>query len=153
MGESTIDIQCWFIHGSDAVGCKVVLVSDCPNISDVHVNLSISDMLASGQLGLIHNISCYLRMFVFDIDVNNTINSLSIEGSIRPIRGSVHINGEAYAYTVCIHNYYIIYLHNLVWCSIRKSFLFLHYHTYNTNHNPVYHNSSGCYNNLCYTTT
>ena len=29
VGESTIDIQCWFIHGSDALGCKVVLVSDC----------------------------------------------------------------------------------------------------------------------------
>ena len=28
VGESTIDIQCWFIHGSDALGCKVVLVSD-----------------------------------------------------------------------------------------------------------------------------
>ena len=36
VGESTIDIQCWFIHGSDALGCKVVLVSDCPNISNVH---------------------------------------------------------------------------------------------------------------------
>ena len=23
--ESTIDIQCWFIHGSDALGCKMVL--------------------------------------------------------------------------------------------------------------------------------
>ena len=50
MGESTIDIQCWFIHGSDALGYKVVLVSDCPNISDVHVNLSRSYMSASGQL-------------------------------------------------------------------------------------------------------
>ena len=34
VGESTIDIQCWFIHGSDALGCKVVLVSDHPTISD-----------------------------------------------------------------------------------------------------------------------
>ena len=103
MGESTIDIQCWFIHGSDALGCKVVLVSDCPNISDVHVNLSRSNMSASGQLDLIHNISCYLRMFAFDIDVNNTISSLTIEGTIiiRSMIGSVHINGEAYAY--CVH--------------------------------------------------
>ena len=85
---------------------------------------------------------------MFDIDVNNTINSLTIEGSIRPMIGSVHINGEAYAYSV--HAQLLNYLHNLVWCSIRKTFLFLHYHNYN---NPVYHNSSGCYNNLCYTTT
>ena len=148
--ESIIDIQCWFIHGSDALRCKVVLVSDCPNISDVHANLSRSDMSASGQLGLIHNISCYLRMFAFDIDVNNTISSLTIEGTIRPMIGSVHINGEAYSYNV--HVQLLNYLQNLVWCSIRKSFLFLHYHIYNTNHNPVYHNCSGCYNNLCYTT-
>ena len=35
VGESSVDIQCWFIHGSDALGCKMVLVSDCPNITDV----------------------------------------------------------------------------------------------------------------------
>ena len=28
VGESTIDIQCWFIHGSDTLGCKMVLVSE-----------------------------------------------------------------------------------------------------------------------------
>ena len=50
VGESTIDIQCWFIHGSDTLGCKVVLISDCQNISDVHVNLSRSDISAYGQL-------------------------------------------------------------------------------------------------------
>ena len=80
MGESTIDIQCWFIHGSDALGCKVILVSNCPNISDVHANLSRSDMLASGHLSLTHNISCYRRVYAFDIDVNNTISNLTIEG-------------------------------------------------------------------------
>ena len=90
MGESTIDIQCWFIHGSDALGCKVVLVSDCPNISDVHVNLSRSYMSASGQLSLTHNISCYQRVFAFDIDVNNTISNLAIEGSNSNCRLCVH---------------------------------------------------------------
>ena len=90
MGESTIDIQCWFIHGSDALGCKVVLVSDCPNISDVHANLSRSNMLASGQLSLTYNISCYQRVFAFDINVNNTISNLAIEGSKNNCRLCVH---------------------------------------------------------------
>ena len=85
VGKSTIDIQCWFIHGSDALGCNVVLVSDCPNISDVHANLSRSDMSASGQLSLAHNIFCYHRVIAFDIDINNTLSNLTIEGMIRPM--------------------------------------------------------------------
>ena len=94
VSESTIDIQCWFIHGSDALGCKVVLISDCPNVSDVHANLSRSAMLAIGQLTMTHNISCYHRVYVFDIDVNNTISNLTIERTIRPMRGSVHVHGK-----------------------------------------------------------
>ena len=97
-------IRCWFIHGSDALGYKVVLVSDCPNVSDFKLEASLlrSDTSASGQLSLTHNISCYHRVLAFDIesDVNNTISSLTIEGTIRPMRVSVHINGEAYAYSV-----------------------------------------------------
>ena len=94
VGESTIDIQCWFIHGSDALGCKVVLVSDCPNVSDVHANLSRSDMSASGQLSLTHNISCYHRVFAFNIDVNNTISYLTIEGMIKPMESDVYVHGK-----------------------------------------------------------
>ena len=92
--ESTIDIQCLFIHGSDALGCKVVLVSDCPNISDVHANLSRSAMLAIGQLTITHNISRYHRVFAFDIDVNNTVSNLTIEGMIKPMAGGVHIGNR-----------------------------------------------------------
>ena len=90
--ESTIDIQCWFIHGSDALGCKVVLVSDCPNVNDIEANLSRSDISASGQFSLTHNISCYRWVYAFDIDVNNTISNLTIEGSI--MRDSIHVYGK-----------------------------------------------------------
>ena len=51
VGESTVDIHCWFIHGSDALGCKVVLVSNC--------SISRSKMYAFKQLTLTDNISCY----------------------------------------------------------------------------------------------
>ena len=98
LNESTIDIQCWFIHGSDALGCKVVLVSDCPNISDVHANLSRSDMSAIGQLTSTY-IFCYHRVFAFDIDVNNTISNLTVEGVIQPMAGGVYA-GNIMA-TVC----------------------------------------------------
>ena len=85
VGESTIDIQCWFIHGSDALGCKVVLVSDCPSIDDEHSILLRSDMSASGQLSLTHNVSCYHRVFAFDIDVNNTLSNVTIEGTVKTV--------------------------------------------------------------------
>ena len=111
VSESTIDIQYWFIHGSDALGFKIVLVSDCPNISDVHVNLSRSDISASGHLSLTHNISCYRRVYAFDIDVNNSISNLTIEGSI--MRDSVHVYGKIDHNNIMLccsmHNY----LHNL----------------------------------------
>ena len=104
--ESTIDIQCWFIHGSDALGCKVVLVSDCPNISDIHANLSRSDMSASGQLSLTYNISCYLRMFAFDIDVNNTVSNLTIEGMIKPMVDGVHTGNNGNRASINLCSYY-----------------------------------------------
>ena len=113
VSESAIDIQCWFIHGSDALGCKVVLVSDCPNISDVHVNFSRSDISASGQLSLTHNISCYQRVFAFDIDVNNTISNLAIEGNITPkvMEECVCIHGEVdHSLNLCT----ILFLHGLL---------------------------------------
>ena len=85
VGESAIDIQCWFIHGSDALGCKIVLISDCPSVDDEHTNISRSDMSASGQLNLTHNISCYHRVYAYDIDVNNTLSNLTIEGNVKTV--------------------------------------------------------------------
>ena len=35
VGVSAIDFQCLFIEGSNAVGCKVVFMSECPGI-DYH---------------------------------------------------------------------------------------------------------------------
>ena len=101
VGESTIDIQCWFIHGSDALGCKVVLVSDCPSISDIHANFSKSAIsTASGQLCLTSSIACYQRVFAFDIDVNNTISYLAVEGTI--MRGSVCVHGKVDHNMLCL---------------------------------------------------
>ena len=98
MDESTIDIQCSFIYGSDALGCKVVLISHCQNVRDVQANLSRSDVLASGRLVLAHIISCYHKVFAFDIDINNTISNLSVEleGEINQMTCGVCIQGKFY---------------------------------------------------------
>ena len=89
-GESTIRIQCLFIRGSDAIGCKVLLVSNCFNSSDVHINITKIDAKASEQLNLPQNALCYHKLIAFDIEFNNTISDLGIEGSIESITSDVH---------------------------------------------------------------
>ena len=91
VGDSTIDIQCQFIYGSDAVGCKVVLASKCPTVQDEQVNLlkNVRSVLANHSLKLTSNISCFYRVFANDIDVNETIGNLTIEGEIRTIENKI----------------------------------------------------------------
>ena len=90
--ESAVAVQCLFIHGSDALGCNVVLVSKCQNVRDVQANLSRSDIFSFGQLNLTHSITCYHEVFAFDINVNNTFSNLSIEGKIHTTTHNVHTN-------------------------------------------------------------
>ena len=62
----------------------MVLVSDFPNISNIHINLVRSkDIMPSfGIFKLPHSITCYTRVFASDIDVNSSISNLTIEGEI-----------------------------------------------------------------------
>ena len=83
-GVSTIDIQCWFIHGSDAQGCIVVLVSDHPGVNNETMNMSRNAMLASGTFNLIQPSSCYTRIFASDIETNGRLSDLIIEGNVQP---------------------------------------------------------------------
>ena len=46
-------------------------------------------MSAIGRLTLTY-IFCYHRVFAFDIDVNNTISNLTVEGVIQPMAGDVY---------------------------------------------------------------
>ena len=83
VGESTIDIQCWFIHGSDALGCEIVLVSDYPSVKNEQTIFLRSNTSASGRLNLTHKVSCYHQVFAFDIEVNNTFSNLTINGTVK----------------------------------------------------------------------
>ena len=72
VGEHSIHIQCLFIHGSDAVGCKVVVLGDCQDTGyHQYINLirQVHDRLASGQLNVSQRSSCYRRVFACGIDV------------------------------------------------------------------------------------
>ena len=86
VGESTIDIQCWFIHGSDAPGCKVVLVSDHPGVNYEVMNISRNDnnMSASGIFNLTQPVSCYSKVLAFDIESDDTFSNLTLEVNLYP---------------------------------------------------------------------
>ena len=83
-GGFTIDIQCWFIHGSDARGCKVVLVSEYKDEVVIIERNNDNVISASGTFNLTYPVSCYSRMLAFDVEHNNTLSNLSIEGKIQP---------------------------------------------------------------------
>ena len=84
VGESTIDIQCLFIHGSDALGCKVVLVSEYKDEVVIIIERNNIITSASGTFSLTNQVSCYSRVLVFDIKYNNTISNLFVEGNLQP---------------------------------------------------------------------
>ena len=86
--ESTLDVRCLFISGSDAVGCYVVLISDPTKAESENVTVTLMrkphDLYASGQINLTHKVHCNVRVFVFNIDVNNVTSNFSIERELAP---------------------------------------------------------------------
>ena len=77
--ESTIDIQCLFIHGSDAVGCKVVLVSYQQNVNNETATLLRKNSSAFAQLNLMNDIVCYDQVLAYTIDAHNITTSFFIQ--------------------------------------------------------------------------
>ena len=85
-------IECHFIHGSDALGCKVVLVSDYPDVNNVDANKYIS---AFGRLNLTHEALCYHHVFAYNIDVNSTVSTVYIEEDvIKPTSANYVCSGK-----------------------------------------------------------
>ena len=88
VGESTMIIQCWFIRGSDALGCKVVLVSDYRGVNNEIMNITRKTnniMSVFGTFNLTQPVSCYNRVLPFDIEISNTLSNVTIEGKFQPI--------------------------------------------------------------------
>ena len=84
--ENILFIRCYFISGSDALGCKVVIVSYNPYVKNVTGFLMRkgSDQFAEGQFTLNNftNGFCFYQVFAFDIETDNTISDLTIEGFV-----------------------------------------------------------------------
>ena len=78
--EYSIDIECSFIDGSDAQGCKVVVASDhssVDNITAMLIRHNESDTTDSGQVNLTYHIDCYHHVLAFDIETNGTLQKLA----------------------------------------------------------------------------
>ena len=81
IADSIIDVQCHFINGSDAQGCKILITSDHPSVensSTVLIKNSESNTIVSQELNLSYSIDCYHRVFAFDIEMNGTIGKSAI---------------------------------------------------------------------------
>ena len=79
-----IELVCEFIYGSDALGCMIVLNSNCNTLSDKYATLSRNGTSPKTitQLHIPRNVSCFHRVFAHDINLNSTVSNLSIEGRV-----------------------------------------------------------------------
>ena len=89
--EKFLSIECHFINGSDAQGCKIVVVSDHSSVGNITAMLTRhneSDSTASGQVNLTYHIDCYHHVLAFDVEANGTISSLARDERIIQPRNS-----------------------------------------------------------------
>ena len=70
-------VQCYFITGSNAQGCMVVLVGEFDNIT---ANLSNLEEKSSKVLTISHPLSCYREIFAFDIESDGSVGTLAVPG-------------------------------------------------------------------------
>ena len=83
--ERVIEVHCYFITGSDAKGCMVVIVSKLSSVSNITAMLiktNQSDTVVNGMLNITVNMDCYHNVFAFDIEANSSISSLAISGEL-----------------------------------------------------------------------
>ena len=81
--DAVVDIQCSFLSGSDVQGCHVELVSNCSDVEDKYVNITRNGTVAHGRLILNQGHSCYHQVFAYDIEVDNVVGNVSIQGRVE----------------------------------------------------------------------
>ena len=85
--DYSVEIKCHFINGSDARGCKVVIVSEHAAVKNITVMLmkaGESDSIVSELRNLTqYAFDCYSKALAYDIEADNSIGSLAIAGVIE----------------------------------------------------------------------
>ena len=70
-------LQCSFMNGSDAQGCMVVVVGQFGNATR---NLTRNSTHVTGTLNVTHPLSCFSKVFGFDIESDGSVETLAIPG-------------------------------------------------------------------------
>ena len=95
-------VQCDFISGSNAQGCMVVLVGELGNIT---VDINNLEQNGSKIVNVSHPLSCYHKIFAFDIESDGSNGTLAVPGVIMtsdngamcpPLTTVTVVHGKAY---------------------------------------------------------
>ena len=81
--EYTLKVHCYFVNGSDAQGCMVVISSNLTHITSQFTELILKEdhSTAWSVANLAYPLSCYHQVLAFDIEATGNISNLAIEGS------------------------------------------------------------------------
>ena len=80
--SSTVTIECDFIKNSDAQGCMVVLEGEVDSEQHNHTRNNESGHIMHGVFVLTHPLSCYDKVFGFDIESDGSVGNLAVPGLI-----------------------------------------------------------------------
>ena len=76
---NTSEVQCDFITGSEAIGCKVVIKSAYGSESHLLIR-NTSTNLATLTVTLKHPLRCYVEVEAFDVESDDSIGSVAVPG-------------------------------------------------------------------------
>ena len=76
---NTLLVQCYFVNGSTAKGCMVVLVGELGNVNNI-MNLTRDNPYRTVNTSL--PLSCYTGVFGYDIESDGSVGTLAVPGVI-----------------------------------------------------------------------
>ena len=83
---NTVMIQCYFVNGSTAEGCMVVLVGELGNTTE---NLTRENPYRTINTSL--PLSCYTGVFGYDIESDGSVGTLPVPGVISNAHNTIMI--------------------------------------------------------------
>ena len=78
----SVTVQCEFIIGSNATGCRVVLKSIYGNETHALMRNNLTYLATLNGVVLEHPLSCYKEVEAFDIEYDDTIGSIAVPGQL-----------------------------------------------------------------------
>ena len=84
-GNRTLSFQCHFINGTDALGCKIVLVSNNNRVDNFSTTFyrKNSKLILHEEVNVSEDLSCYHSVFGFDVESDNSTSDLALPGDLN----------------------------------------------------------------------